>query len=69
MGEVKIFCDKIGNTLTVWFGDPKEEHIVEETRNDVVLMKNKMGQVIGFERWNLSKNSEGNVRIALETIA
>jgi uncharacterized protein YuzE len=69
MGEVKIYYDKIGNTLTVWFSDPKEEHIAEETGDDMVLMKNKEGKVIGFEKWNLSRNIDGNVRIALETVA
>ncbi|MCB1178030.1 MAG: DUF2283 domain-containing protein [Leptospiraceae bacterium] len=69
MGEVIIYFDKFGNTLTVWFGDPNEEHIAEETGDDMVLMKNKEGKVIGFEKWNLSKNSEGKVRIALETFA
>ena len=28
MAEVKVFYDKAGNTLTVWFTDPALEHVV-----------------------------------------
>jgi hypothetical protein len=31
MEQVKVFYDRTGNTLTVWFGDPQGEHIAEET--------------------------------------
>ena len=30
MAEVKVFYDKVGNTLTVWFSDPNLEHVSEE---------------------------------------
>ena len=32
MAQVKVYYDKVGNTLTVWFDDPKEEYICEENR-------------------------------------
>jgi len=32
--------------------DPKKEHICEESDDDVVLVKDKRGRVIGFERLN-----------------
>jgi hypothetical protein len=35
MAEVKVFYDKIGNTLTVWFSDPSQEHVSEETGDEV----------------------------------
>jgi hypothetical protein len=38
--------------LTVWFGDPTQESICEEIGDDVVLMKDRRGRVIGFERLN-----------------
>jgi hypothetical protein len=69
MEEVKIYHDKIGNTLIVWFGNPKEEYIAEETGDDMVLMKDKSGRVIGFEKWNLSISPEKNIKIALESIS
>lgn len=31
MVQVKAYYDREGNTLTVWFGDPTDEHVVEET--------------------------------------
>jgi uncharacterized protein YuzE len=54
MARVKVYYDRQGNTLTVWFGDPQQEHICEETGDEVVLMKDKSGQVIGFEKLNFS---------------
>lgn len=39
MPEVKVFYDREGNTLTVWFADAKQEYVCEETGEEVVLMK------------------------------
>ena len=47
-----MFYDKAGNTLTVWFADPNLEHVSEETGDEVVLMKESSGKVIGFEKLN-----------------
>lgn len=52
MKPIKIFFDKAGNTLNVWFDDPKKEHISEETSEEVVLVKDKDGKLIGFEVLN-----------------
>jgi Protein of unknown function (DUF2283) len=54
MAQVKLFYDQIGNTLTVWFGNSKDEYICEETGDEVILMKDKSGHVIGFEKLNFS---------------
>ena len=35
-----------------WGDDPKKEHICEESDNDLVLVKDRKGRVIGFERLN-----------------
>lgn len=29
MAAVKVYYDSIGNTLTVWFGDPKDETLAK----------------------------------------
>lgn len=50
MNKVKVYFDRDGNTLSVWFDDPGKEHICEET--DIVLVKDKRGRVIGLERLN-----------------
>lgn len=67
MAEVKIFYDRTGNTLTVWFTDPREEHVCEETGDEVVLMKDKAGRVIGFEKLNFSAGGAELSRVAFET--
>ena len=52
MEKVKVFYDKKGNTLTVWFGEPENEYICEETGEEIILMKDEKGKVIGFEKLN-----------------
>ena len=54
MVRVSVYFDRQGNTLTVWFDDPQREHICEEIGNEVVLMKDKSGRVIGFEKLNFA---------------
>ncbi|MBI2340180.1 MAG: DUF2283 domain-containing protein [Deltaproteobacteria bacterium] len=49
MDKIKIVHDTTGNTLTVWLTDPSKEHICEETSDEVIIMKDKNGDVIGFE--------------------
>lgn len=69
MAQVKVFYDSEGNTLTVWFGDPKTEYVCEETGDEVILMKDKAGQVIGFEKLNFSVPKPESLRVAFETVA
>lgn len=69
MAKVKVFYDQKGNTLTVWFADPQDEYICEETGDEVVLMKNKSGRVIGFEKLNFSVSKPEKFQVAFETIA
>jgi len=58
--KVRIYYDRTGNTLTVWFDDPAKETICEEIGDDVVLMKDRRGRVIGLERLNyLSRKQKG----------
>ena len=69
MAQVKVYYDKEGNTLTVWFGDSQNEYICEETGDEVVLMKNKSGQVIGFEKLNYSLSKAETLNVAFEAVA
>ena len=69
MAQIKLFYDKEGNTLTVWFSDPNEEYVCEETGEEVILMKNKSGRVIGFEKLNYSLSETEKLRVAFETVA
>jgi hypothetical protein len=52
MEKLRVYLDREGNSLTVWFDDPNREHVCEESDDDVVLMKDRRGRVIGFERLN-----------------
>ncbi len=54
MESLKIYYDEVGQTLTIWFGDPQQEFIAEETAEEIILMKNQAGQVIGIERLHYS---------------
>ena len=67
MAEVKIFHDREGQTLTVWFTDPSLEHVAEETGDEVVLMKDRSGRVIGIEKLNFSIPESDSVHAAVET--
>lgn len=69
MAYVKVFYDREVNTLTVWFEEPETEYISEETDDEVILMKNETGRVIGFEKLNFSTATVEQVRVAFETIA
>lgn len=67
MAEVKVFYDREGKTLTVWFADQFREHVCEETGEEVVLMKDASGRVIGFEKLNFSIPESESLRVAVET--
>jgi len=69
MAQVKVFYDEVGNTLTVWFGNPQDEYVSEETGEEVVLMKDKAGKVIGFEKLNFSTTKPKHLQVAFETVA
>ncbi len=69
MAQVKVYYDQMGNTLTIWFGNPQDEYICEETGDEVVLMKDKAGKVIGFERLNFVLPQPDRLQVAFETVA
>jgi hypothetical protein len=67
MVEVKVLYDREGKTLTVWFDDASQEYVCEETGDEVVLMKDASGRVIGFEKLNFSVPEADLLRVAFET--
>jgi uncharacterized protein YuzE len=69
MAKVNVFHDSVGNTLVVWFGNLEEEVEAEETGDEVILMKDKDGKVIGFEKLNFLPASDQPVSVAFETFA
>lgn len=66
MAELNVYFDPTGHTLTVWFGRPQSEYIAEETGDEIILMKDREGRVIGFERLNYAAPPE---RVAFQTLA
>lgn len=69
MEQVKVFYDRLGKTLTVWFSNPEDEYICEETGNEVVLMKDRAGKVIGFEKLNFAIPVSEQLRVAFEAVS
>ncbi len=69
MAQIKVYYDQVGNTLTVWFGNPEEEYVSEETGEEIVLMKDKDGRVIGFEKLNFVVPKPSHLQVAFETVA
>ena len=72
MDKVRVYFDRVGNSLTVWFDDPAKEFVCEEVGDDVVLMKDRRGRVIGFERLNYQtklKHAEGsNIPVEVQMV-
>ncbi|WP_017296351.1 DUF2283 domain-containing protein [Geminocystis herdmanii] len=64
----QVFYDSLGDTLVVWFDNPNNEYEVEETGDEVLLMKDKNGKVIGFEKLNFSTKNQ-SLPIAFETLS
>jgi hypothetical protein len=65
---VKIVYDRRGQKLTVWLEDSSRECICEETGDEVVLMKDSAGRIIGFEKLNFSIADPKRFRVAFETL-
>jgi hypothetical protein len=66
--KIRVYHDRTGNTLTVWFDDPHKEAVCEEVNDDVVLMEDRRGRVIGFERLNYltRKQQAGEFNVPVE---
>lgn len=52
MANVKVFLDPVGNTMNIWWGNPRDSVVSEETAspytNDVIV-KDRGGKPIGLE--------------------
>ncbi len=67
MDKIKIVHDAEGQTLTVWLDDPSKEAVCEETAEEVVLMKDASGRVIGFELLHY-RPGDAKLGLAVETV-
>ena len=70
MEKIKIYYDSEANILNVWLDEPKKEAFCEETESEVILVKDKNGRVIGFEKLNFVLKPQANekVKIPVEVI-
>jgi hypothetical protein len=68
MEKIKVIHDAVGHTLTVWFDDPRTEHVCEETADEVILMKNGSGRVIGFELLHYRPAASSDTGLSVETV-
>jgi uncharacterized protein YuzE len=68
MEKLRVYYDRERNTLSVWFDDPKKEAICKEADDDMLLVKDNDGRVIGFERFNYlsAKQIKNGVSIPVE---
>jgi Protein of unknown function (DUF2283) len=67
MDAIKVIHDAAGHTLTIWLDDPAKEAMCEETTDDVVLMKDAAGRVIGFEVLNY-RPATADARVLVEAV-
>jgi uncharacterized protein YuzE len=65
MTILKIYYDEAGKILTVWFDDPQKEFLAEETEDEVILIKDQAGYVIGFERLNYTPSNAELLQVEL----
>jgi hypothetical protein len=67
MDKIKIVHDAEGQTLTVWLDDPAKEAVCEETSEEIVLIKDATGRVIGFEVLHY-RPADATPGLAVETV-
>ncbi|MBI5700593.1 DUF2283 domain-containing protein [Candidatus Saganbacteria bacterium] len=51
MEKIRIMYDEVGNTLDIWLKKPQKT-INEETGKEIILKKDKKGNLLGFEILN-----------------
>ena len=49
MDSIRVIHDPVGKTLTIWLDEPSKEAACQETPDEVVIMKDGGGRVIGLE--------------------
>ncbi len=67
MDAIKVIHDTTGHSLTIWLDDPAKEAVAEETSDEVVLMKDETGRVIGVEILHY-RPSTSDSKVTVETV-
>lgn len=55
MEKIVIRYHKESDSLDIWFGNPKDEHIFEEVGEGIIFKKDKEGNIIGIEKLYVCK--------------
>ncbi len=67
MAHIRVIHDPVGETLTVYWAEPRTDQICAETGEGIVLIKDaRTHEVIGFERLYY-KPEPGTETITVET--
>ena len=67
MAHIRVIHDPVGETLTVYWAEPRADQICEATGEGIVLIKDvRTNEVIGFERL-FFKPEPGAKTITVET--
>ena len=68
MAKIKIIHDTVGETLTIYFAEPNEHQICEETEHSLILIKDeRTNEVVGLEKFNYKPNPLQPLIIESET--
>jgi hypothetical protein len=72
MEKLRVYFERKANTLSVWYDDPEKEAASEEAEENLVLVKDRKGKVIGVKRLNyLSEKRHkegGGVPVEVHTV-
>ncbi len=68
MEKIRVAFNRLTNTLDVWFDDPENAWVSEETGDDIILKKNKNGMVIGLEKLNVRGNKDTPVAVEVRNV-
>lgn len=63
MAKINLIHDYIGKTLTIHFNDPTTEYISELTDDEIIIMKDKSGKVIGLEILHFDSGPDDSVSL------
>ena len=67
MAHIRVIHDPVGETLTVYWAEPRADQICEETGEGIILIKDaRTSEVIGFERLYY-RQEPGTKTITVET--
>jgi len=64
---IKLIHDAVGETITVYFDNPENAKVCEETGEGMILIKDKDNNIIGFEKLYFKLEEDTSPIFQLET--